>query len=115
MRLFLYGTLLDPDTLARCGGDAALPTRLRAAVLYGWRRVTLRGTPYPTLRREPGGRVDGALLDAPASVVVRLMAYEGAGYRLTRVVVALGRENTVAHAWIAAGATRRDWPESRRA
>ncbi len=42
MRLFLYGTLLDPGMLARRSGDAALPARRVPATLTGFRRVTVR-------------------------------------------------------------------------
>ena len=86
MRLFLYGTLLDPDTLARRSGDAALPPV--PAVLTGWRRVAMRGGRYPTLRRHRVGAVRGIVLAVPARVLGRLGAYEGPAYRLTRVVVA---------------------------
>jgi hypothetical protein len=58
MRLFLYGTLRDPDLLAALAGCAIpfTPARLR-----GWRRVALLDSGYPTLRRargvvEGGGR-----------------------------------------------------------
>ena len=111
MRLFLYGTLLDPATLAVRGGMAALPRRLRPATLAGWRRVALRGTRYPTLRRERGARVHGAVLDVPAAALKRLAAYEGTRYRLTRVVVVTPNGKTAAQTWIASAATRLPWKE----
>ena len=77
------------------------------ASLSGWRRVGLRGSLYPTLRR--GGRVPGALLHVSAAALRRLTAYEGPRYRLTRVVVAAPRGKIAAWTWIAAGATHRDW------
>uniref|UniRef100_UPI0022EB5E15 gamma-glutamylcyclotransferase family protein n=1 Tax=Falsiroseomonas oryzae TaxID=2766473 RepID=UPI0022EB5E15 len=58
--VFLYGTLLDPRVFARFAGRAPLRCAL-AAVLPGHRRVTLRGTPYPTLLRG-AGEVHGLLL-----------------------------------------------------
>jgi hypothetical protein len=39
MRLFLYGTLLDPGTLAMRGGQADLASRTGYATLPGWQRV----------------------------------------------------------------------------
>lgn len=75
--------------------------------LAGWRRVGLRRSPYPTLRR--GGRVPGAVLDVGAPALRRLTAYEGPRYRLTRVVVATPRGKIGAWTWIAAGATHRPW------
>jgi len=111
MRLFLYGTLLDADTLAKRGGEANLPKRRTAATLDGWRRVAKRGGRYPTLRRQRGNRVDGTLLTVSARAMARLSAYEGSAYRLTPVVVTTRKGKTAAHAWITADATRRSWKE----
>lgn len=109
MRLFLYGTLLDPAVWARRAGAAGptIPARLR-----GWRRVRLRASPYPTLRR--GGSVSGMVRDVSAATLRRLVAYEGPRYRLTRVVVATPRGNTAAWTWIAAAVTHRPWEERHR-
>ncbi len=101
MRLFVYGTLLGDRRLG-----AGAP-----ALLLGWRRVVLRGTRYPTLRRDRGGSVAGAVVDASARVLGQLAAYEGPRYRLTRVVVQTTRGKTAARAWIAPGGTRRPWKE----
>jgi hypothetical protein len=107
--LFLYGTLLDAATLAKRGGSAALAARPVPATLTGWQRVALRGGRYPTLRRRRGGSVRGAVVAVTACALARLAAYEGSGYRLTRVVVRIARRKTAVHAWIAAAATRRPW------
>jgi gamma-glutamylcyclotransferase (GGCT)/AIG2-like uncharacterized protein YtfP len=109
MRLFLYGTLLTPSTLARRSGTPSLPHRLTPATLRGWRRVQLLGAPYPTLRRDPAATVRGATLTVGPAVLRRLSAYEGPRYRLTRVVVATPRGKTAAWTWIAAGAGPRPW------
>ncbi len=106
MRLFLYGTLLRPAVLARFAGRA-LP--LVPCEAPGWRRVRLRGTPFPTLRRARGV-VEGAMVDADAQALRRLNAYEGMRYRLRRVTLRAGGRTTGAHAWIAAAATHRPWP-----
>jgi len=110
MRVFLYGTLLDPKTLASRSGDPKLPHRGVAAALPGWCRVALPRAPWPTLRRDRSGAVTGVLVDAPAAAMRRLAAYEGSAYRLVPVVVSTARGNTVARAWIAPGGTRRAWP-----
>ena len=102
MRLFLYGTLL---------GDRRLAGPQFSATLTGWRRVVLRRTPYPTLRRDRGGSVSGVVVDVPSRTLAQLIAYEGPAYRLTRVVVDTPSGKTVAHAWIAPGGTRRAWKE----
>jgi len=109
MHLFLYGTLLHPPTLACRGGDPRLGRRLRPAVLVGWRRVRLGATRWPTLRRARTARTQGALVAVGADSLARLAAYEGALYRLTRVVVATPSGKTVAATWIAPGGTHRPW------
>ena len=107
MRLFVYGTLLDPARLA-CRVGRGLP--LHPATLPGWRRVSLRGTPYPTLRRAFRARVAGALIDVDAAALRRLTADEGDRYLLRRVAVRAGGRETVAFAWIAPAVTARPWP-----
>ena len=98
--VFVYGTLLDPRIFARFAGRApfrrALPARLA-----GWRRVGLRGTPYPTLIHGPG-EVRGLLLPrlTPAAFT-RLAAYEGACYALVPVRVATPRGPRRARTWMA--------------
>lgn len=108
MILFLYGSLFDPEVWRRQTGalprDPGEPARLS-----GWRRVGLRGSPDPTLRR--GSTTPGLLRRVDRRVLRRLIRYEGPRYRLRRVVVATTRGNTVAWTWIAAGATDRPWKE----
>ena len=106
MRLFLYGTLLDPDLLAAFAGRAVPST---PATLRGWRRVALRDSRYPTLRRARGA-VLGVLVTVDRPSLARLAAYEGPSYRLTPIVVTTVRGHMPAWAWIATGGTRRDWP-----
>jgi gamma-glutamylcyclotransferase (GGCT)/AIG2-like uncharacterized protein YtfP len=114
MRVFLYGTLLDPATLAACSGDPRLPARSRVATLHGWRRVELAGTSYATLRPGRGAHTPGVVVDVGPAALRRLSAYEGPAYRLTRVVVATEQGETGAHAWIAPGGTQRPWKPDRR-
>lgn len=102
--LFLYGTLLDHRVLARVTGRRQLAARLRPATLAGWRRVGLRGTPYPTLRMDAMATTAGALLRPDAISLRRLSRYEGPGYALrpVRVTMAGGwRQPVWARAWIA--------------
>jgi len=107
MRLFLYGTLLDPRILASRSGDPALPQRCRHAVLRGWRRVTLARTRLPTLRHCANATTAGKVVVAGAAALRRLAAYEGAEYRLRRLLVEL---RTPVWAWIALGGTQQPWP-----
>ncbi|MGE0226208.1 MAG: gamma-glutamylcyclotransferase family protein [Acetobacteraceae bacterium] len=109
MRLFLYGTLLDPETLARRGGDPSLSRRLRPASLPGWRRVALGATRWPTLRRARSFHTPGAIVWVGAAALGRLAAYEGPAYRLRRVVVTTASGNTAAATWVAPGGTHRPW------
>ncbi len=101
MLLFLYGSLLDPKVLARQSGERRLARRLRPAVLADHARRPLRGTPYPTLIRQPGAVTAGALLRPSPAALHRLAAYEGAEYRLTPVRPLTPRGPVRAHAWIA--------------
>ena len=105
MRLFLYGTLLDPRRLSRAAGR---PVPLRQALLPGWRRVAMKGGRYPTLVRGRGVVV-GAVADVDAAALRRLAAYEGPLYDLRRLAVATGRGKTVAGVWIARAATKKIW------
>lgn len=109
MRLFLYGTLLDPNLLAVFTGRAV---SLTPATLRGWRRVALGNSRYPTLRKARGD-VEGALVTVNRPALARLAVYEGPTYRLTPVVVQTARGTIAARAWIAPGGTRRDWHPAR--
>ena len=111
MRWFLYGSLRDPAVLARRAGTPGLAARAVRATLPGWRRVARSRVRWPTLRRDRGGQVGGALLAVPAVARGRLGAYEGPAYRLRRVLVATAGGKRAALAWIAADAARRPWKE----
>ncbi len=105
MRLFIYGTLLDPARLSRFAGRAVplLPARLA-----GWRRVRLRGTPYPTLVRARGG-VEGAVIEVGAAALRRLRAYEGPRYRERVVSVRTARRRVAATVWLGDAGMRLAW------
>lgn len=92
MDFFFYGTLMDPDVLAAVVGRRILPARTQPATLAGFRRVGLKGTPYPVI-------VPGAAADTVAGVVVagltaadvrNLKRFEGAAYGIETVSVSLG-------------------------
>lgn len=106
MRLFLYGTLLDPARMARFAGR---PMPLAPATLPGWKRVAMRGGRYPTLARARA-IVPGAVAVVGAAALRRLSAYEGPLYDFRRLAVATARGKTVAGVWIARAATKRTWP-----
>jgi gamma-glutamylcyclotransferase (GGCT)/AIG2-like uncharacterized protein YtfP len=106
MRLFIYGTLLDPACLSRFAGRAV---PMRPAHLPGWRRVRLRGTPYPTLIRARAG-TEGAVITVGATALRRLRAYEGPRYRECRVVARVAGRPVAATAWLGDAGLPRGWP-----
>jgi gamma-glutamylcyclotransferase (GGCT)/AIG2-like uncharacterized protein YtfP len=111
--LFVYGTLLDPRILTRVSADPRLVRRLRPARLDGWRRVFLRGTPYPTVVPAVGDTVKGAVLRVGDAALARLSAYEGSAYALVPLTVSTAGGALRAHAWIAPpwrADLERDWP-----
>ena len=117
MRVFLYGTLTDPEVVRRVAGDDRFLRAARPALLPGWRRARLRGTPYPTLVRDAEAAVHGLVAEVPSAVLRRLSAYEGPLYRFLHVRVWCAGATLVARAWIAhpTRATARGSARSRRA
>ncbi len=101
MRVFLYGSLMDPAVFARCTGTAEPVLAARAAQLHGWRRVALRGAVFPTLVAAPSSTVNGLLAEVPPSLLPALHAYEGPLYRFLRVRVFCGGTRLAARAWAA--------------
>lgn len=113
MRVFLYGSLMDPAVFARVAGTAAPLEAARPALLAGWRRVVLRGTPFPTLVRDPAATVDGLLVEIPSALMPALHRYEGALYRFLAVRVLSGGMTHAARAWVARrdrADVARTWP-----
>ncbi len=112
MRYFVYGTLLDPElrnqVLGR--GGRRLPTQM--AWLDGYCRVQMGGTPYPTLRRQPGRTVRGLLLSGiDARLAERLARYEGTDYRRHRCTVRVAGGTRAAWIFLTAAhrATKLGW------
>jgi gamma-glutamylcyclotransferase (GGCT)/AIG2-like uncharacterized protein YtfP len=98
--IFVYGTLMDPGVMARRGGQRGLLRRARPAILHGFRRVALRGTPYPTMRRGRG-QVRGLWLRVPPAVLRALDRYETRVYARIRVRVRTRAGMRRAFAWMA--------------
>lgn len=116
-RVFLYGTLTDPGVALRVAGEDLFVRAARPALLPGYRRTRLRGTPYPTLVRDAKTGVHGLLAEVPPAVLRRLSAYEGPLYRFVRVRVFCAGATFAARTWIApeTRATARGTARSRRA
>jgi hypothetical protein len=101
LRVFLYGSLMDPAVFAAVAGTAAPLAAARPALLAGWRRVTLRGTAYPTLVEARGEATDGLVVILPPALLPRLHAYEGRLYRFLPLRVRSEGRLVAARAWIA--------------
>jgi Gamma-glutamyl cyclotransferase, AIG2-like len=88
MRLFFYGSLLDPAIRRRVLGAAAQRLAAEPATLDGWRRWRRRDLPWWMVRRCPGARVEGVLVGPVGAPSLRLLRrYEGPLYRTRAVFV----------------------------
>lgn len=88
MRLFFYGTLLDPDVQALVLGRALDPGELIAASLHHFRRVYIASRAYPMILPHRGGAVDGVVTgDLSRDDLARIALYEGEDYELERHTV----------------------------
>lgn len=83
MRLFFFGTLLDPDLFALVVGRPIDAVTVKPGVLHGFRRRKVKGEHYPILAPHPGGRVDGLLIDGLTEAEIdRIRFFEGEDYAL---------------------------------
>lgn len=101
MRVFLYGSLMDPEVARRVAGEDRFVREARPALLPGWRKVPLRDTPFPTLVRDEASATHGLLAEVSPRTLARLHAYEGAAYRFLPVHVLCDGRWLAARAWIA--------------
>ena len=99
MRLFVYGTLMDP----RCvEGVTGRRFPARPATLYGWSRTICRHG-YPVIDPALGGRVEGLLLDDIDDDALRALdAYEAEGrlYRRQAVHVSVDGRPIACQAYV---------------
>ncbi len=80
--VFFFGTLMDPEILARLLARPLAPGERARAWLSGFRRVCARNAPYPVLLPDPLGRVEGILLRRPGREDLRrINYYESDEYR----------------------------------
>ncbi len=89
MKLFVYGTLLDPD-VRRIVMQSDVPAEnVEEASIHGFRRVYVPGRNWPMLLAHHGsGRVDGVLLHGlDVRAVNRLIVFEGDEYHLVPMAV----------------------------
>jgi gamma-glutamylcyclotransferase (GGCT)/AIG2-like uncharacterized protein YtfP len=110
--VFLYGTLLDPRVFRRQAGTLRPWRQAVPALLPGFRRVHLRGTPYPTLVAA-ADEVAGLIVRLPPMPLESLRRYEGPSYRLCPVRAVTRRGPRAARAWMTAprrAEFARPWP-----
>jgi gamma-glutamylcyclotransferase (GGCT)/AIG2-like uncharacterized protein YtfP len=99
VRLFVYGTLMDPRCVRRVTG---CQFRARPATLHGWARTVGRHG-YPVINPAPGARVEGLLLDDVDDDAMRALdAYEDEGrlYRRQAVSVSVDGCPTACQAYV---------------
>lgn len=88
MALFLFGTLMDIDVMARVLDRAFGAEELGPARLDGWRRVRALNATYPLLLPDPDGAVDGVLFARPSPRdLVRIRHFESEEYEARAVTV----------------------------
>ena len=98
--VFLYGTLTDPDVLARVLGRPVAPDELEPAHLDGFRRLRAAGASYPVLAPAPGAAAEGLLLRrATRRDILRLNHFESGEYHAELRPVRTGAGATVP-AWL---------------
>lgn len=100
MKIFTYGTLMDPEIMAKVCG--ACPESVKAT-LRGYARYGVRGEQYPGMVPEESGRVAGILYcDLSSPAVERLDLFEGSMYDRLEVEVALesSQESCAAMAYV---------------
>ena len=96
MRFFFYGTLIDPDVRRAVLGRLA-PDAVEPAVLPGWRRYAAKGVTFPIAYPDPKAEIEGVLARDLSAAAGRLLdAYEGDGYRRTKVEIVAGDKKLTA-------------------
>jgi gamma-glutamylcyclotransferase (GGCT)/AIG2-like uncharacterized protein YtfP len=92
VRLFVYGTLMEPARVERVTGRRFAG---RPATLHGWTR-TIASHGYPVIHPSPDDMVDGIVLDGLDTAALRALdAYEDEGrlYLRRQVTVLVGAES----------------------
>ena len=114
MPFFFFGTLMDHDVLEIVLGRRIVENELAPARLTGYRRIRTARQPYPMLRPDPDGVVEGMLLTEPSGRdEARILHFEDEEYvaRRTTVRSASGRalEARVFYALAGMGETEEPW------
>jgi len=89
MHLFVYGTLINKKIMLKAAG--CLPDS-RPAILYGFKRMCIKGADYPGIVPAKSSAVNGLLYqNIPPFAWKRLDEYEGRIYKRQLVEVELDR------------------------
>lgn len=84
--IFVFGSLMCPDLLARVIGREAAHIRMSDASIRGFQRRRVAGEHYPVLVPKPDGLVEGRLVEGlTAEDIDRMHFYEGDVYELVPV------------------------------
>ncbi|MEX0808394.1 MAG: gamma-glutamylcyclotransferase family protein [Dongiaceae bacterium] len=109
MRLFFFGSLMDSDLLSVVLDRPLDGVASRPARLLGFDRRRARGESFPVIVRQPGGAVDGSLVDGLSwGDLDRVQYFEGEDYRLRPFPVAADDTRIEAHMFIATEKLRPD-------
>jgi hypothetical protein len=88
LRLFFFGTLMDPEVREIVMGRKVPPESVEPAVVQGFRRVFVAGRHYPMLLPHASGWVEGTVVNGlDTEAVHRLQVYEGWEYALAPLKV----------------------------
>jgi hypothetical protein len=111
---FFFGTLMDRDVLEIVLGRRVGENELAPARLTGYRRVRTAMQPYPMLRPDRDGVVEGMLLTEPsARDEARILHFEDEEYVARRTTVRSASDQAlqarVFYALAEMGATEEPW------
>jgi Gamma-glutamyl cyclotransferase, AIG2-like len=114
LSFFFFGTLMDRDVLEIVLGRKVAENELAPARLTGYRRVRTASQPYPVLRPDRSGVVEGMLLVDPSSRdEARILHFEDEEYVARRTTVRLASDRAlearVFHALAEMGETEEPW------
>ncbi len=88
MRLFVFGTLLDPDVVPIVVGRPLDQLAPRRARLDGFTRRRVLGESFPFLVAQPGGEVEGLVIGPfTRDEIERIRFFEGDEFEFGRVTV----------------------------
>ena len=103
MRMFWFGTLMDPDIRHLVLGHDIPDDMIESAELPGFTRVFVDGHIYPMIVPSPGDSVQGVLVKLITVEDVRaVMTYEGDEYQFADIdVVSVNGDTVSAKAFLA--------------